>query len=235
MADPMFNGIFNTLVIGIPAWAWIALVLVIVIAFSNALWWLLFWSPLKPLQGLWYANWNKADSALILDIDNNMKLISEYIGKLIFNETPAEAKKNEVDWREITSGQMGTVGTDIIADLGKWTVRNTEIRYILEEAADEWNINNPEDQIHSLSKLAKYIEEGKITVPIETTTIIPWIRIESAFPKNRKKASYAGYIRQLAEKMDKAEKTKMDSIALYIVIGGVVISALFVISKFLMK
>lgn len=234
MAGELFNGMFNTLIMGLPGWIWAALLVGMILIFSNAYWWFLFWNPLKPLQGLWHANWNKTDAAILSDVNLNLKLVSEKFSKVIFNESITDAKKGEEDWKDITSGQIGITGTDIIMDLGKWTSKTSEERYIIEEAADKWNIKNPNDQVHSFSKFIEYVSKKKIEVDIKTSVLIDWIRIESAFPKMRKKAAYAGYIRQLAEKFDKEEKMKMDGIALYIIIAGVVVSVLFIIGKFLL-
>lgn len=233
MAGELFNGSLNTLILGLPGWIWATLLLSIILIFSNAYWWFLFWRPLTPLHGLWHANWNKTDAAILSDVNLNLKLVSEKYSKVIFDESITNAKKGEEDWKDITSGQIGITGTDIIMDLGKWTSKTSEERYTIEENADEWNMNNPDDQIHSFSKFIDYVFENKITTTIKTKILIDWIRIESAFPKIRKKAAYAGYIRQLAEKLDAQEKTKLDGIALYIIIGGVAISALFILGKFL--
>jgi hypothetical protein len=232
----LFNGAFNTLILGIPGWVWVGLILGLLAVFTNAYWYFLFWSPLRPLHGLWKANWNKIDASLLSDIDMNLKLVSEARAKVIFNESIDDAKKNEKDWKDITSGQIGVTGTDIILDLGKWTVHDTNERYMIEEAADNWNMEHPDDQVHSFYKFMRYCEEGKISIELPTLMVVPWIRIESSFPdfKKRNPALYAGYIRQLSEKMDKDEKAKFDSMALYILIGSVLVSALFVIGKFLM-
>jgi len=235
MAEPLlFNGAFNTMVLGIPGWVWTLLMLVLILVFSNAYWILMFWNPLKPLHGLWRANWDKTDAALLADIDINLKLVSEARAKVIFNESIEDAKAGEKEWKNITSGQLGTTGTDIILDLGKWTNIGTTERYAIEEATDNWNLNNPEDQIHSFYKFQKYCMENKIEVDIPTLMAIDWIRIESAFPKKRNKAAYSGYIRQLAEKLDKEEKSKLDGMALWIIVGSVIVSGLFVLGKFLM-
>jgi hypothetical protein len=234
MAGELFNGLFNTLLLGIPIWIWVLLFMVIILLFSNAYWYFFFWSPLKPLHGLWYANWNKHDAAMVSDINLNLKLVSEKNAKLIFNETVKEAKEGEIDWKEITSGQIGIVGTDIIIDIGKWTNPDSEDRYIIEEVVDKWNLDNPNNQIHSFYKFMNYVDEGKIKVDIKTKEVVEWIRIESAFPKTRKTAAYAGYVRQLAEKMDKEEGSKFDNYAIYILIGSVAVSALLIISKILL-
>jgi len=230
----LFNGAFNTLIFGLPAWLWVTLFMAIFLVFSNAFWYFMFWSPLKPLHGLWKATWNRIDAVLLSDEDMNLKLVSEARGKLIFNEAIEEAKKAEKDWRNVTSGQIGIVGTDIILDLDKWTTPDTNTRYLIEEAVDEWNINNPDDQIHSFSKFMEYCEKGKISVEFPTMVYIDWIRLEAAFPKNRNKAAYAGYIRQLAEKLDKEERSKLTDVSLYIIGGAVIVSALFILGKFLL-
>lgn len=234
MAGELFNGALNMLVLGLPGWLWAFLLIAILLIFSNAYWYFMFWSPLKPLHGLWRATWDKIDLAIVSDVNLNLKLVSERFSKVIFNEPITEAKLSEVDWKEITSGQIGVVGTDIIVDIGKWTGNNNEDRYIIEEAVDKWNIDNPNDQIHSFFKFMKYVDEGMIKVDIKTTYLVDWVRIESAFPKMRKKAAYAGYVRQLAEKFDKDDKTKFDTMAIYLLIGSCVISALMIAGKFLL-
>lgn len=228
----LFNGVLNTLVLGIPSWIWVLIVLALMLVFSNAFWWFMFWSPIRPLHGLWRAAWGGTDAALLSDKDINLKLVSERGSKVIFDETIEDAKKNEKDWKNVTSGSFGVVGTDIILDLGKWTTPNTNERYMIEEAADQWNMEHPDDQIHSFYKFMTYIQEGKLEVATPTYMVVDWIRIESAFPKNRNTSGYAGYIRQLAEKLDKEEKKPFTDAAIYILIGSVLISALFIVSKF---
>jgi len=230
----LFNGIFNTLVLGLPMWVYVILVIGILTCFTNAYWWFMFWSPLKPLHGLWKAIWTGMDAVLLSDENMTLKLTSEARAKLIFNESIEEARKNEKDWRDITSGQIGVVGTDIILDFEKWNVPDTNTRYAIEEAADAWNMEHPEDQIHSFAKFQDYCEQKKIYVDIPTMTYVDWIRIESSFPKKRNTAAYAGYIRQLAEKLDKEERSKMNDMALYLIGGSVIVSALFILGKFLM-
>ena len=228
----LFNGALNILILGIPGWVWVFLMIALMLIFSNAYWYFLFWSPLKSLHGLWKATWGKTDAALVSDMDNNMKLVSEAQAKLIFDEDIKSAKRDEVDWQDITSGQMGVIGTDIIMDLGKWSTPNSEERYAIQTVTDEWNLGHPDDQIHSFSKFMRYTENGFIEVDIPTFVLIPWIRIESAFPMNRNKSSYAGYIRQLAEKLDKEDRAKFNDMALVVVIGAVIVSVLMVVGKY---
>jgi hypothetical protein len=232
----LFNGALNTLVLGFPGYIWALFVLGILLVFTNAFHWLLFWNPLKALHGLWLATWGKTDAALIIDFDNYMTLVSEAKAKLIFeNADIKEAKKNEDGWKSTVSGQMGTIGTDIIIDLGKWTNPSTEERYLIQECADTWNLQHPDDQILSFGKFMKYCEDGYIECAIPTFVNIDWLRIESAFPKQRNTALYAGYIRQLSEKMDKLEKSKLDNVAIYILIVAGIVSVLMVVGKFFMK
>jgi hypothetical protein len=229
----LFNGALNVLILGIPAYIWTFLVVTLMLIFSNAYWYLIFWSPLKSLHGLWRATWGKTDAALVVDLDTNMKLVSEAQSKLIFDEEIAEAKRDEKDWTGITSGQMGVIGTDIILDLGKWTNINNDDRYAIQKAADDFNLLNPDDQIHSFQKFMRYCENGKIEVEIPIFVLVEWLRIESAFPRERSKAAYAGYIRQLAERLDKEERSKFDTYAIYMLVAAGIISVLFILSKFL--
>lgn len=229
----LFGGMFNQALFGLPLWIWILLIVILITAFSNVYWYVFFWSPLRPLHGLWTAFWNKKDTVLLSDIDMNFKLTSERDAKVIFDEGTTDAKNGELDWKEVTSGSFGTIGNDIILDLGRWTKKDSNEHHIIEEAADKWNMEHPEDQIHSFYKFMKYCEEGKITnIGIPIFMAVSWIRIEGAFPKKRNQAVYAGYIRQLAEKIDKEERSKLTNIAMYIIGGSVVVSALMIIGKF---
>jgi hypothetical protein len=229
----IFNGIFNTLVIGYPVWVWTLIGLVVVVLLTNMYWYFMFWSPLFPLHGLWRASWGKTDATLLSDKDINLKLTSERNSKVIFDETIEEAKKNEKGWKNVTSGSFGVVGTDIILDLDNWTKPNSEEKHIIQEAADNWNMDHPEDQIHSFYKFMQYLEDDKIDVAVPKHMLVEWLRIEAAFPKNRNTSGYAGYVRQLAEKLDKEQKQSFMDAAMYLLIGSGFISALFIIYKFI--
>jgi hypothetical protein len=229
-----FNGIFNNMMMGLPVYVWLFLFLLLTLVLSNVFWYMYFWNPITPFKGLFNAYKKGIDSALIGDINNNLNLVSESKAKLIFDEKIKEAKEGERDWKDTTSGQIGVVGTDIITDLSNWTKPESEEHIAVAEAADKWNMDHPDDQIHSFNKFINYAKDNKLEVMTPIFVVIDWIRIESAFPKSRLKSFFAGYVRQLAEKMDDAEQNKLNQMGYYILLGSIGLSALMIIGKFIL-
>ena len=230
----IFNGMFNTVMLGLPTYWWAIILGFLLLGMSNLMWYNLFWKPLAPFHGLYKAYTTQKDAAFLGNLNNSLKLVSEQEAKVIFNESIDEAKKGERDWADTISGQIGVVGTDIILDTDNWTKRTTDEHYRIEELADAWNIEHPDDQVRSYSKFVRYIENGNIECDIPSFVVIDWTRIENALPRERLKSAFAGYVRQLAERMDDAELNKLNNVGMWMLGGSIVISIIFALGKFIM-
>jgi hypothetical protein len=230
----LFGGILNVAIFGFPIWFWIAFLASLAIGISNFLWWWFFWLPLEPLHGHYFAYRKGVNSALVMDENINLKLVTEGQAKNIFNESVEEAKDLQRDWDEYPAGHIGTVHTDLIFDAKHWTSPKSRYSDIIESMAMEWNDHHEDDQIRTYGKLIKYIQDGKITPPpdFEYEITVPWNRIKSQYPDVRKPAVKDGYVRQMANKMEQQDKKQLSTnIPLMVLIFGGFLCAMMWVAK----
>ena len=232
----LFNGAMNNTVFGLQVYFWIILAMFIITVTTYAVWWFFFWMPLTPLHGHFKAHISKINSAFVFDEHLNFDLRSEKRAKLIFDETVKEAKEAQRDWHVAPSGLIGKVLTDLIFDGGRWTDLTSPERDEIERIADLWNETNPSDEIHTLMKFRRYLEQGKFAAMgvkeiVQPTYNVSWLRIDKAIPKDHIQPMWDGYLRQLSERMNKDDSGNM-SIYAYLVLG---ISALICIGMLAIK
>lgn len=137
------------------------------------------------------------------------------------------------DWERSPSVVCTGVPVDIIIDMDNWTIRNSSQHKIIVKSARFWNDNNPTDQIHSYTKYQRYLLEGKIPIPqgLKVTHMIPWQRIDAAFPLGLEENEWAGKKRQMAKDMEDEEAGIMNRLSIYLLVGGLAIAALILIAR----
>lgn len=214
----LFGGVLNTLVLGIQIYYWLILVFGIAAVGSYVGWYVLFWSPLKPLWGLFYAAIRHEQVAFTFDSNLNFVLKSEKKAKLIFNETPEQAKKAQKVWDYSPSGMIGKTTADLILDADRWTELDSPARQEIDKAVTIWNEAHPgTDEIHTLLRFGALLQSGMITCPIDSTITVPWLRIRSAFaPKSM--GAFGGYCRQIAKLSESKKQEDINQYAIWILV-----------------
>jgi len=137
------------------------------------------------------------------------------------------------EWEEAPSTTIGGIRTDVILDGDLWVPRDTPQHKAIEAYCQGWNEANPEDQIHSYPKFQRYMTEGKILPPdgVKKDVIIPWVRIDSAFPLAKEDNETAGWKRQAAEEMANEEQTSLSKYYIPMLAGGFALAFLIFIGR----
>ena len=234
----LFDGALNTAILGLPAYIWLMLVLLIFTVGSYALWYFFFWLPLKPVQGHFISHFNKTNSALTFDEHLNFVMKSEKKAKLIFDITTKDAKELQKDWDYAPSGLIGKVLCDLMFVTNDWNKIGSPTRVAIESIAAAYNETHDDDQVMTLEKFYKRLMEGAFNgyegvLDIKTTYRVNWRRIDFAIPKDHIQPMWDGYLRQLAKMIN--EDTNAGSAGFgYVILGGSVLISLAMLAlKFL--
>jgi len=224
--QPFLGGLFNTPIFGIPIYAFLFPLFGIIFGIAYIFWVKMKWGMMTPFHGLWIAM-NAGDEVVFkTDLHLNFVLKSEYGARVIFDRERYEsiavdnslrnrirkkfragdpavsiAKLLQGSWDSAPVVNIASVPASILLDANGWTKDDSQEHTAIAKECDIWNDMNPEDQVHSLSKAWRYMNEGKIPTPIgvKLHVVIPWIRVDNAYPKSRNAASWGGFIRQIAE------------------------------------
>lgn len=147
------------------------------------------------------------------------------------------AKMLQGDWEEYPLVTIGKTPAELIFDANHWTDNKSKDREYIGQCVDMYNEGNPDDEIHSLSKFYKYSTlkpQPRISCPnVVLTVLIPWSRIDSAFPLKRFKAAWAGFLRQTAEDLANKSTQDINKFAILIFILGTLIVILMFVGKWL--
>lgn len=147
------------------------------------------------------------------------------------------AKMLQGDWEEHPLVTIGRTPAELIFDANHWTDRRSKDREMIARCVDIYNEGNPDDEIHSLDKFYRYATaspQPKIVCPsLELTVDVPWIRVDAAFPLKRYKASWAGFLRQMAEELSNKQQGDINRFAILIFILGIVVVILMFLAKWL--
>lgn len=284
------GGLFNVIdpVLGwtLYMWSWIALIILIGIAW--AFWYYRGWKPFEPLHGLYYAMKNGSTVAFIFDATLVGEMVAERDAKCIFRYADDEYEIEIPDiripilrnlivwyktkifyyptkyldisplkaivykiagvnkdveiarlleggvWERSASVVCSGVPVDIVIDMDNWTIKNSRQHKAIVASAKMWNELNPTDQIHSYRKYAEYLKkENGIPTPPELTpqVIVPWQRIDAAFPLDLDENEWAGKKRQMAKDMEDEESGIMNRLSIYLLCGELGIAALLLIVR----
>ncbi len=227
--QPFFGGIFNTAFWGTPLYVFFIPVALLVYFVAWAYWAHLRWDMMAPFHGLYVAMTSHSDVIFKTDLNLNFILKSEAGACLVFEKdrynalvehkykflTNISKKLRPVDqstdfakflqgsWETKPVVNIGSVASSILLDANGWTKDVSPERAAIAKECDIHNEMNPDDQIHSLAKAWKYMDEGKIITPLNVKLYItiPWIRIDNSYSSSRNPASWGGFLRQLAENL----------------------------------
>ena len=130
------------------------------------------------------------------------------------------------DWEQSASVICAGVPVEIILDMGRWTIQNSPQHRAIENYCRQWNLDHEKDQIHSYMKFQKYLFANKFDpMPegIKISDIVPWQRIDAAFPLNFDPNEYAGKIRQMAVDIENEQKSPFNQYAVpaFLVCAGI--------------
>lgn len=227
--QPFFGGIFNTGFWETPLYVFFIPVAMLLYFVAWAYWAHFRWDMMAPFHGLYVAMMGRSDVIFKTDFDLNFILKSESGACLVFEKdrynalvehkykwlTGISKRLRPVDqstdfakflqgtWETKPVVNIGSIPASILLDANGWTKEISHERAAIAKECDFYNETNPNDQIHSLSKAWKYMNEGKIITPpnVKLYINVPWVRIDNAYSSSRNPASWGGFLRQLAENL----------------------------------
>lgn len=235
MAAILFlGGIFNKMFLGIPIFVWIIVFLLLVGMIIFSVWFFFFWWKLKPYHGHFWAHFRKTGESFVFDDNMHFDLITDRSAKVIFAETFKQAQEAEEDRTEAPTATIGSVRADFVFDPDKWTYPNSYQHKIIEDIAEKWNDQNPTDQVRTLLKFSKYMNEGRFDASyaeelqhLKASYIVPWSRIKMMY-KDRDEAGVFGFVMTLAKTLEEIQNESMNKYALLILGIFLVIDMLIV-------
>lgn len=138
------------------------------------------------------------------------------------------------EWERNPSVICAGVPVDIVIDTDNWTLLDSKQHKAIERCADMWNEVNPTDQIHSYSKFARLLSDGKIECPeVKKEAVAPWIRIDGSFPTEFKDNELAGKKMQMAIKADEDDRVALNGLGIKLLVGCCAFGFLLVIARLL--
>jgi hypothetical protein len=170
-------------------------------------------------------------TAYLDDIDWAHALVYKYGHKNM--DVEIAKKLQNYEWEEAPSTTIGGIRTDIILDADLWVPQDTPQHKAIEAACYEWNDAHPEDQIHSYHKFQRLMDTGLLKPPVgvKKEVVVPWQRVDSAFPISMEDNESAGFRRQAAEEMANAEANSLNRYIFPLICGGFGLPALMLLLK----
>jgi hypothetical protein len=258
--QPFLGGVFNyPILFGVQLYFWLMILGILVIVGSEIFWRFTFWEPITPFHGLYKAYTDNSKAALVGDLNLDWALLSEAGATIIFNPDYYKFAFEELGWwirfrawlykpdfsaaiaaelegkrEEATLITIGKIPTHIIIDTQWWTDRTSPQRKAIIAAADQHNRDHPDDQVHRFTTFIKYVRAGTIPCPegVRLETLIPWPRIDAAFPVIRSDAGWAGFVRQIAEEMHAQAGGDMGKWAIYVLVFSALMCIMMFAGKF---
>jgi hypothetical protein len=137
------------------------------------------------------------------------------------------------NWERSAAVVCAGVPVDIVVDADNWTIKGSKQHAAIVSAARAWNELNPTDQIHSYQKFQRYMVENRIPCPagVTMTRVIPWQRIDAAFPLDLDENEWAGKKRQMAKDMEDQDAIGLNKFAIYILVGGLGFAAVILLVR----
>jgi len=175
----------------------------------------------KKVQTWWYTKIFYYPTLYLKDITPTKAMVFK-IGKV--NKDVEIARLLEGgNWERSAAVVCAGVPVDIVVDMDKWTLKGTAQHKAIVRVARGWNEANPTDQIHSYQKFQAYLMDNKIPCPkgIQITHLIPWQRVDAAFPLDLDENEWAGKKRQMAKDLEDSELGLDKKFATYLIIAGV--------------
>ena len=259
LEQPFLGGAFNWApIFGIQLYFWLMIFGLFIIVGSEIFWRFTFWEPMNPFHGLYEAFTNGSKAAMVGDLNLDWALMSEAKATLIFDSDYYKFAIEEMGWwikfrawlykpdfsaaiaaelegkaEEPTLITIGKIPTHILIDIQHWTWKNSNEQKAIKKAAEEWNNNHPEDQVHRFRTFVQYVRNGNITCPegVKLEQVIPWPRIDAAFPVVRSDAAWAGFVRQIAEEMHAQSSGDLNKWAVYVLVFAAAVVVLMFVTK----
>jgi len=152
----------------------------------------------------------------------------------------AKKLEGETDWIDIPSVSIGGIDTDLVLDADRWSIPKSLQHKEIEKFRDAWNDTYPDDRIESYMKLQRYMLNGKITQEdmaretphVKSMIIIPWIRIDSAFPTVIEDNEQAGARRQQAKDDEQNIANAINKYIPYVLGAGIGFAFLILVFRF---
>lgn len=141
------------------------------------------------------------------------------------------------DWERSATVVCGGVPVDIVLDMDLWTIRKTRQHQAIVRSARAWNEANPTDQVHSYKKYQAYLMNGNIPVPpeLKVSVMIPWQRIDAAFPLDLDENEWAGKKWQKAKEDSEEDERFIRKLTLWIILGGLAFAIVMLLFRFGIK
>lgn len=219
---PFLGGVLNYTFFGLPYFIFIILGLAILEILVIFLWYFFFWYKLKPYHGLLWSTIKKTGMSFVFDENMFMDLITDRSSKVIFNETLKEAQEAEKDNTKTPTATIGSVHADFIFDPEKWTYPNSFQHKIIEDIAETWNGEHPDDLVRTLIKFSRYLNAGVFdekfpqeVALLKKTYLVPWSRIRMMY-KDREESGYFGFVMSLANTIREIEQASYNQYAIII-------------------
>jgi hypothetical protein len=249
------GGIANHTFFFVPYYIWVIVALFVMETIAVALWWFFFWWPLTPYHGVFWATigfrikslWSvipwphytgKTGISIVFDENMNMDFITDRSSKVIFAETFKSAQEAENENIQTPSATIGSVLADFVFDPYKWTYPNSPQHKIIEDIAEDWNLQNPTDQVRTLPKFMRYLKEGKFTHEsvrlLKTSYLVSWSRIDMMFT-DRDEGSTFGWVESLANKIVETANAVYNQFAIPILILFGCVDIMYFIAWIIMR
>jgi hypothetical protein len=255
---PFLGGIANHTFYFIPYYMWVIVFMMIMGLILGALFYFFFWVKLTPYHGLLWATtglhieWKygiipipqfkgKTGLSFVFDENMNMDLITDRSSKVIFAETFKEAQDAENDNSKTPTATIGSVHADFIFDPDKWTYPNSYQHKIIEDIAERWNNVNPDDQVRTLVKFARYVEEGRFNEHyadelshLKLMYVVPWARIRMMY-KDKEESDYFGVVMSIANAIRDIEQASFNQYAIMVLGMFAMLDIMYFIAWFIMR
>ena len=166
----------------------------------------LFWYPTKYLDDITFKD-----------------AILYKLGGINFDCKIAQKLQNG-EWEQYPVVVCGGIPVEIIYDTDQWCKKKTPQHLAIKKFCRQWNIDNPNNQIHTYAKLQRLYNEGVIPeIPgVKFSYPVTWTRIDAGFPYFPM-GDYDGKLCQMAKKKEQARDQVPATYLKYIIIASVVV------------
>ena len=136
------------------------------------------------------------------------------------------------EWAQYPVVVCGGIPVEIIYDTNQWCKKKTPEHLAIKKFCRQWNVDNPDNQIHTYAKLQRLYNEGALPeIPgVKFSYLVTWTRIDAGFPYFPM-GDYDGKLCQMAKKKEQSRDQVPATYLKYIIIASVVIFIVGLIIK----
>jgi hypothetical protein len=136
-------------------------------------------------------------------------------------------------WERSATVVCAGVPVDIVVDMDKWTIKGSPQHKAIVRSARDWNEIHPDDQIHSYKKYQQKLLAREITCPkeLKSESLVPWHRIDAAFPLDLDENEWAGKKWQKSKDDEDADYLDVKRITIYLLAGGLLLDLVMLVFK----